>query len=247
MSGKSKGQLLMHRLIDSSCFRPVHIGHHIRSLHFQRQCRHLPLKRFQRILDAGCGEGSTALAMARTCPWAGVLAMDISPPLLPQDAPANLSMIQGDLLQLAASEEFDFIYCIDVLEHIRDNPRVMLNFHRALKRGGYLFLHMPDDREQRRIFPKRCFQDFDQWAGHEHVGEQYSLAELSQLLSTTGFSINQAQCTFGRLGQLAWELDRLTDKHWRMKIILMPVLKLLALISVHTRPRRGAVLVVAKK
>ncbi len=247
MNANGKLKCLLRRLIDASWFRPVHIGHYIRSLHFQRQCKHLPLKRFHRILDAGCGEGSIALEMARSCPWARILAMDISPPLLPQDAPANLSMIQGDLLQLAASEEFDFIYCIDVLEHIRDNPRVILNFHRALSRGGYFFLHIPNDREQRRIFPERFFHEFDQWADHEHVGTQYSPAELSELLDKMGFVITESRITFGRLGQFAWELDRLTDKRWRTKVILMPLLKLLARISVCMRPRRGAVLVVAKK
>ncbi len=247
MSADSKIKRLAHRLIAATCFHPMHMGQYIRGLHFRRQCRRLPLQEFRRILDAGCGQGSYALEMARSCPWAEVRAMDLSPGPLPADAPANLSLVQGDLLLLSAGEEFDFIYCIDVLEHIRDNRQVMFNFYRALDRGGYLFLHMPDDREQRRIFPKRFFRDFDKWADHEHVGEQYSLEELSRLLGKTGFSILQARRTFGLSGQLAWELDRLTDKHWRTKMMLMPFLKLLARISVCTRPRRGSLLVLAQK
>jgi 2-polyprenyl-3-methyl-5-hydroxy-6-metoxy-1,4-benzoquinol methylase len=247
MSIKKQFQAARHALIHATCFRPVHIGQYVRSLHFRRQCRRLPLPQFRRVLDAGCGEGSYALAMAGACPWAEIQAMDISQSPLPPGAPANLSIVQKDLLQLAGSEEFDFIYCIDVLEHIRNNQQVMRNFHRELGRGGYLFLHMPDDSRQKRIFPDRFFRDFSQWADQEHIGEQYSLEELSQLLSKIGFSILQARYTFGRLGQLAWELDRLTDKYWRTKIILMPMLKLLARISVHTRPRQGSLLVVAQK
>lgn len=236
-----------HALVRATCFRPVHIGQYVRNLHFRRQCRRLPLRQFRRILDAGCGQGSYALEMARACPWAKVWAMDLSPAPLPPGAPANLSLVQGDLLQLAASEKFDFIYCIDVLEHIRDNPKVMLNFYQALNCGGYLFLHMPDDREKRRIFPERFFQEFDRWADHEHIGEQYTLPELSHRLSQAGFSILLARNTFGLAGQLAWELDRMTNRRWRTKVILMPFLKLLARISVHTRPRRGSVLVLAQK
>jgi 2-polyprenyl-3-methyl-5-hydroxy-6-metoxy-1,4-benzoquinol methylase len=247
MNGDSKIKRLARRLIAATWFHPVHMGQYIRSLHFRRQCRHLPLRRFRRILDAGCGQGSYTLEMARSCPWADVRAMDLSPFPLPPDAPANISLVQGDLLQLSVGEEFDFIYCIDVLEHIRDNRQVMFNFYRALNHGGYLFLHMPDDRKQRRLFPKRFFRDFDQWADHEHVGEQYSLPELSHRLSQARFTIVHARYTFGWLGQLAWELDRLTDKHWGTKIILMPFLKLLARISVYTRPRRGSVLVLAQK
>jgi 2-polyprenyl-3-methyl-5-hydroxy-6-metoxy-1,4-benzoquinol methylase len=247
MSGNGKFMRLLRRLIDASWFRPVHLGHYIRTLHFRRQWHRLPWQRFRRILDAGCGQGDYSIWMARTSPEAEVRAVDICPPPSPANSPPNLFIAPGDLLQLASREEFDFIISIDVLEHIHDNPKVMLNFHRALKRGGYLFLHMPDDREQWRIFPERFFQDFNKWADHEHVGEQYSLEELSRLLSKMGFSILQAHSTFGLPGQLAWELDRLTDKHWRTKIILMPMLKLLAKISVHMRPRRGSLLVVAQK
>lgn len=247
MNRNSKIKRLARRLIAATWFHPVHMGQYIRGLHFRRQCRRLPLRRFRRILDAGCGQGAYAMEMARICPWAEVRALDLSPTSIPSGAPANLHLSQGDLLLLSTSEEFDFIYCIDVLEHIRDNPTVMSNFHRALSPGGYLFLHMPDDREQKRIFPKRFFQDFDQWADHEHVGEQYSLEELSRLLSSMGFSIVLARRTFGLPGQLAWELDRLTDKHWRTKIILMPMLKMLARISVPMRPRRGSLLIVAQK
>jgi SAM-dependent methyltransferase len=247
MSGKNKGKLLLHQLIAASCFRPVHIGQYIRSMHFRRQCKRLPLQQFRRILDAGCGNGSYALEMANACPWAEIQAMDLSLSPMPPGAPANLSPVQGDLLQLAAGEEFDFIYCIDVLEHIRNNQQIMRNFHRALSRDGYLFLHMPNDSRQKRIFPKRFFHAFNQWAGHEHIGEQYSLSELTILLEEVGFSILIARYTFGRLGGLAWELDRLTDKHWRTKIILMPILKLLARISVHTRSSQGSLLVMAQK
>ncbi|TFG76639.1 MAG: class I SAM-dependent methyltransferase [Chrysiogenales bacterium] len=199
------------------------------------------------MLDAGCGEGSYSLEIANACPWAEIRALDLKHGTLPDGAPANLSRVQGDLLQLAGKEEFDFIYSIDVLEHIRGNQQVMRHFHRELKDGGYLFLHMPSDTLDQRIFPDRFFRRFDNWADHEHVGEQYSLPELTLLLTRSGFSICHAQYTFGWLGSLAWELDRLTDSHWHMKISLMPILKLLARLSVLLKTSRGSLLVVAQK
>jgi 2-polyprenyl-3-methyl-5-hydroxy-6-metoxy-1,4-benzoquinol methylase len=244
---KKQFKAIARFFIQNTCFRPVHIGQYVRSLHFRRQCQRLPLRQFRGILDAGCGDGSYALEMAITCPWAEIQALDLSLPPLPLDAPTNLSSVRGDLHQLVGIEEFDFIYCIDVLEHIRNNQQVVRNFHRKLGRGGYLFLHMPNDDRQKMIFPNRFFHDFNQWADHEHIGEQYSLPELILLLTKTGFSICHTQYTFGWLGSLAWELDRLTDRHWRTKIILMPILKLLARISIHTRPCRGSLLVVAQK
>ncbi|MBU4401026.1 MAG: class I SAM-dependent methyltransferase, partial [Planctomycetes bacterium] len=239
--------VIRRAFISATCFRPVHIGQYIRGLHFRRQCQRLPLRQFRRILDAGCGDGSYALRMTRLCPWAKIEAMDLTLPTFTADTPSNMSVNEGDLRQLKNEEQYDFIYCIDVLEHIRDNQQILRNFHQALGREGYLFLHMPSDTLDQRIFPDRFFRHFDNWADHEHVGEQYSLPELTLLLTQTGFSICHAQYTFGRLGSLAWELDRLTDKHWRTKIMLMPILKLLARLSVPTRPRRGSLLVVAQK
>ena len=247
MSADGKFKRLLGRLIGASWFRPLHIGHYVRTLHFRRQWRRLPWRSFRHILDAGCGQGDYSQWMARVSPGAEVRAVDICPLPSPVNSPPNLAFVPGDLLRLDDREKFDFIVSIDVLEHIRGNPRVILNFHQALRHGGYLFLHMPDDHEPKRLLPQRFFREFDRWADHEHVGEHYSLPELSRLLSETGFAVLRSQCTFGRLGQLAWELDRLTDSHWKIKIILMPLLKCLAHISIHTRPRRGGLLLVAQK
>lgn len=237
----------LRRLARSAWLRPVHIGEYVRRLHFLRWRRRLPLSRFQRILDAGCGQGKLALEMARRCPWAQVVGYDLAPAPPAADAPKNLSIVQADLLRLTASKEFDFIYSIDVLEHIRGNAEVLRNFHRALKAGGFLFLHMPDDRRPGRILPARVFREFDRWAKDEHVGEQYTPAELRILLEGLGFTVLASRHTFGRLGQLAWELDRLSDRRRRTKLLLMPALKTMAWISVRTRPRRGATLVLAQK
>ena len=173
--------------------------------------------------------------------------MDISPASLSPVTEPNLTRVCGDLIQLSGNGEFDFIYCIDVLEHIPGNLRVIQNFYAALSPGGYLFLHMPDDRKKRRILPERFFREFAQWARHEHTGEQYSLPELSRLLRNEGFSILHARCTFAWPGRFAWELDRLTDRRRTMKIVLMPILKLFARLSVHLRPSHGGVLVLAQK
>jgi 2-polyprenyl-3-methyl-5-hydroxy-6-metoxy-1,4-benzoquinol methylase len=52
---------------------------------------------------------------------------------------------------------YDFIWCIDVLEDILDNRRVVESFYRALKPGGYLYLHIPYDSSGKRIYREQYF------------------------------------------------------------------------------------------
>jgi SAM-dependent methyltransferase len=228
-------------------FRIAHMGSYIRQLYFWRNCKRLDVRNFRDVLDAGCGPGDYALSFARKFPWLKVTGMDIEPRVPVEDLPPNFLLRQGSLLDLGEDAAYDFIYCIDVLEHIPGNEKVMRNFYRALREGGYLYLHMPS-RERKRIFPDRLYKEFDEWAEHEHIGEHYELAEIISALKGMGFEVIRGQYTFGLPGMLAWELDRMTDKRFKIKLMLMPVLKLLGRMSVLTSRRRGnALLVLARK
>lgn len=131
----------------------------------------MPVDRFTKVLDAGCARGQYSRKMAQTFPWIEVIAMDIKMRDLQSDHPPNLSFREGNLLKLEDEYTYDFIYCIDVLEHIPNNVKVMDNFYEALKDGGYLYLHMPCDIGKGRIFPDKFFAEFNEWASEEHIGE----------------------------------------------------------------------------
>lgn len=150
-------------------------------------------------------------------------------------------------MDLEENSAYDFIYCIDVLEHIPGNKKAIRNFYRALKHGGYLYIHMPS-KEGKSIFPKRYYEEFAEWVAREHIGEHYSLDEIVYVLNEMGFKVINGEYTFGFPGRLAWELDRITDKWFKIKILLMPFLKLLGRISVLFRYKEGnALLVLAQK
>ncbi len=142
--------------------------------------------------------------------------------------PNNVQFKQQDLTQLSEENYYDFCLCIDVLEHIPGNRLVLEKIFTSLKSGGYSYLHMPNDKHNRRIFPKKFFKEFEKWAEGEHVGEWYTLEEMKNIFKSTGFVIIEAHNTFGFWGKLAWELDRITDGKIALKVLLMPLLKLWA-------------------
>jgi len=234
-------------IIDHTPFRPVHMGNFIRNLYLKKYLRKLPVHQFKKVLDAGCGSGSCALQVGKAFPGWQVTAVDIKDRDFPGASMPNVDFHKQDLMTLKETGTYDFIYSIDVLEHIKGNITAIENLCRALKPGGYIFLHIPYDKNGNRIFPRRFFKKFDEWAAQEHIGEQYSTGELSEILKNMGFTIKSSANTFGFPGTLAWELNRICDRSFKLKVLLMPFLKLLAWVEVRTPHRKGSTLVLAQK
>jgi SAM-dependent methyltransferase len=91
------------------------------------------------VLDAGCGAGRFAeIAAAR---GARLVALDYSSAV---DAAArtldrfdNIDIVQGSLLEPPfAPGTFDFAYCIGVVQHTPDPPKVIANVAGLVKEGG---------------------------------------------------------------------------------------------------------------
>ena len=165
------------RLLRSTVFYPVHTCQYLREKYFLRHLRRLPAASFCQVLDAGCGLGTYSRKLAMTYPNMKVTAIDIKEFAGWHESPSNVQFKQQDLIQLSEERRYDFCLCIEVLEHIPGNRRALENIFRSLKPGGYFYLHMPDDKHDRRILPEKLFRQFDEWAQDEHIGEQYTLEQ----------------------------------------------------------------------
>ena len=171
----------------------IHLGQYIRMLYFKREIKSL---QFTTVLDAGCGRGLYTFYLAKRYPQARIDACDLNENLinsckkLQQTSRrfSNIRFYTMDLCRLEVKEPYDFIYSIDVLEHIRDNKNVMKTIYCSLTNGGIFYVHMPG-KVQKRIFPERCFRDFNLWVKREHIEEKYNLEELKQLMQEIGFKI----------------------------------------------------------
>jgi len=225
---KTKNNSIIKYFIYRTPFRPVHIGGYLREKYFFRHLGALPVTQFYKVLDAGCGPGIYTRKLAAAYPHMEVTGLDVKEFASWSKSPKNVRLNKKDLTQLSEENYYDFSLCIDVLEHIRGNRLVLEKIYRSLKPGGYFYLHMPDDKHNRRIFPTKFFKKFEKWAEGEHFGEQYTLEEMKNIFKSTGFAIIEAHNTFGFWGKLAWEFDRITDGKIVLKVLLMPLLKLWA-------------------
>jgi len=182
----------------------------LRAAYFQSFTKRI---QFSRALDAGCGIGFHSILLARKYPHSKIDACDIDSGSLTvakkvakQLRLDNLYFIEQDVLRLRNFSEYDFIYCIDVLEHVEDDEELIKVFWQALKKGGVLYLATPHERHIKRYFTRLGLQ----YEAKGHVRPGYSEEKLESLLSKNGFTLKQIGTTWGLVGEGCEELYMLS-------------------------------------
>ena len=150
-----------------------------------------------KVLDAGCGTG---IRLSQVASWSNVelaVGVDIGISGLryaKQNYPA-IFVICASVYNLPFKDrQFDFVYSIDVIEHL-DDPRTALEeFYRVCKPGGYLFVQTPN-------YPIKRLYDFlhylkgsrdTLWDDPTHVSKLNS-NQLVKLLVEVGFKVERVQ------------------------------------------------------
>ena len=213
-------------------FNTLSVGSYIRGLYLKKCVDKLPVLKFKNVLDAGCGDGYYSKWLAKKYPSMKIYAYDIQPSGLWKNKPDNLLFKKENLSKFYEQDIYDFCYCIDVLNCISKNKIALNNICRSLKRGGYLYLHIPC-RKQKRILFKKYFKKYDLIFSKKFSGELYSQEELNKIITYLGLNIVKIYRTFGLFGKIAWEINTLTDKENKifLKILLSPLLKLLSFLE----------------
>ena len=128
-----------------------------------------------RVLDAGCGWGSTFLALETD--GFRITGSDISRQMLERlDAPQR-QLAVCDLTKPALCDEtFEAVLAMDVIEHIDDDVAAARQLFRFLRPGGLLLLSVP-------ALPE-LYGEFDAIQGHRR---RYTAGTLNSVLEAAGF------------------------------------------------------------
>lgn len=99
------------------------------------------------ILDAGCGTGATAIALAQKYPKAHVTGVDFNETSLriasdkkEQKNLSNLNFQEDNILSLNLGKKFDVIISIGVIHHLTNMELGLSNLVKHLKPNGYIVL-----------------------------------------------------------------------------------------------------------
>ncbi len=96
------------------------------------------------ILDLGSGEGGTSVILSRKN---NVTAYDFNPArfINQNNNTEDFNKINGDASKLPFKENsFDLIILQDVIEHLYDINKVIIEINRVLKPGGFIYISTPN-------------------------------------------------------------------------------------------------------
>ena len=142
-----------------------------------------------RVLEVGCGAGGMAKAIKFYRPGLDVSGIDISKKAINQ-ARKNSSGVkfsQGNVYKLPFRDKsFDAVLMFDLLEHLDDPPKSLLEIRRVLKPGGIFSGFIPTEGSifsiHKIIDRLFGFTPKKKYAGHI---QQFTLSDLLTLLGKT--------------------------------------------------------------
>lgn len=134
------------------------------------------------ILDLGCGSGYVGESLSK---GNFVVFSDIS-----EDEMKNIkgAKIVADALNLPFKEgSFDIVLCADVLEHIKDDEKVLKNIYTVLKKTGQAIIAVPTY--------SRLYGHHDKLIGHYR---RYDRKDITKKAKNAGFKIKSLRnmCSF---------------------------------------------------
>lgn len=141
---------------------------------------HRPHAAALRILDVGCGTGAL---LSELKPYGRVEGVDISPKALAYCKSRGFSDVQEGSASATghASDSFDIVLALDILEHVPDDKSALAELYRVLKPGGKAILFVP------------TFMFL--WGANDVLSEhyrRYTRSELAEKARAVGFCIERS-------------------------------------------------------
>jgi 2-polyprenyl-3-methyl-5-hydroxy-6-metoxy-1,4-benzoquinol methylase len=168
------------------------------------------LQQHASILEVGCGDGSTLLAIRNSRPDLKIVGLDFQFSAYHRKLLQNnrIEIIESMLEEAMFEQSFDLVIMNQLIEHLWDCRASMNKINIALKPGGLLSISTPNlDGYDRKLFPNGL------WGGY-HTPRHLNLfteISLEQFLEQFGF---EKVASFQLVAPLIW----VTNIHNYLKI-----------------------------
>lgn len=145
------------------------------------------------IVDFGAGAGTFAIPLVRE----GFNIVCVEPDVVLAASLQESGLSVVSTLDDVQDASVDYLYSLNVLEHIEDDTTVIGNWHRKLHPGGRLMVYVPAFQI--------LYTSMDRKVGHFR---RYRLGELRAKLQEAGFAVDNARYvdSIGFLASLAFRM-----------------------------------------
>jgi len=157
------------------------------------------------LLDAGSGFGQYDRFLLEKFEHIRINSVDVKEDYLEDNRhffrdemnKGRISFEKADLLEYVSKDKFDAVICIDVLEHIEEDERVIKNLSNCLKRGGFFLMHSPSHYSESDAGVENSFVG-------EHARTGYSKDDIEKKLIEADLLPEKTHYTYGYWGRLSW-------------------------------------------
>ena len=143
---------------------------------------------------------------------------------------------------------FDLILCVDILEHVEEDLKVLKTLFDIASPGGILILHVPALYRRYPILKKSLNFDVE-----THVRIGYRIKEIREKVRQTGFTIKNSGFTYGfgetLANNISYMITRARMKNKILYSFVFPFLYLLSWFGPRARPKDlgAGIFIVAEK
>lgn len=197
-------RITFYNLLDLLLLRSWHVHKEIRAWSRGLEDRAMD------ILDAGAGFGQYTWYLSGFSPRWTITAIDVK-----EEQVADCNAFFGrvgrgdrvrfrvdDLVTYRVEDQYDFILCVDVMEHVLEDVEVFTNYHHSLKPGGMLLISTPSDQGGSDVG-----EDHDESFIGEHVRDGYGIDEIREKLQKAGFTRIEPRYAYGTPGKISWRFS----------------------------------------
>lgn len=195
-------RILFYKLLDLMFLRSWYVRRELKKI------RKIFSNKEISIYDAGSGYGQYTFFMNKKLQPNNIYAVDVKKDWIKdcedffkQLNIKNVSFGIEDLTEIKHHNKFDLIVCVDVMEHIEEDRKVLQNYYNALKPGGFLLINTPSIYGGSDVHG----DEEESFIG-EHARDGYSFEDLKEKTEPLGFKVHQSIYTYGFWGDKAWRL-----------------------------------------
>jgi len=228
-------------------FGEIYIGRRVQLTYFRRWLVRLNVASMQQVMEVGSGDGVFCFALAKAYPNLRIVGLElnevevrVSEILADQEGLSNLCFESGILSSEQWKEQFDMIFSLDVLEHIKDDIAVMKEMYMALVPGGSLLVHVPHRTYKETDGRLISVPDEEAWQINPgHVRQGYAPEYLRAKLVSVGFDVKETQMTQSRPIAHAHRLYNRVEKILPLRIAILPMIDYLIRQDIRQVPEHG--------